>query len=164
MRGRKSALIIVLPPADRAAIEHWLRSAKTPAGLARRGRLLLLLEQGRSLKETAATCGLSARHVRKWAQRYRDEGLAGRRGKPPPGRKPGLSPPRGPPPPHDGLRAARGARPIAELLGLPGAGRPTGRRGDRAEHLRRDRPAHPGGSPLEAVALPSLALPQGAPR
>ena len=77
MRGRKSALIIILTPDDRAEIEHWLRSPKTPAGLARRGRLLLLLERGRTSKETAATCGLSVRHVRKWARRYRDQGLAG---------------------------------------------------------------------------------------
>jgi hypothetical protein len=50
MRGRKSAPIIILTLADRAEIEHWLRSPKTPAGLARRGRLLLLLEQGTTLE------------------------------------------------------------------------------------------------------------------
>src|SRR5215469_14652206 len=106
MRGRKSALIIILTTADRAEIEHWLRSPTTPAGLVRRGRLLLLLEQGRTLKETAATCGLGVRHVRKWAQRYRDEGLAGLRDKPRPGREPVFSPRGGAPPGQDGLRAA----------------------------------------------------------
>ena len=107
MRGRKSALIIILTPADRAEIEHWLRSPKTPAGLARRGRLLLLLERGNTLKETAATCGLSVRHVRKRAQRSRDEGLAGLRDKPRPGRKPVFSPRGGPVRRQDRLRTAR---------------------------------------------------------
>ena len=107
MRGRKSALIIILTPADRAEIEHWLRSPNTAAGLARRGRRLLLLERGKTLKETAATCGLSVRHVRKWAQRYRDQGLAGLRDRPRPGRKPVFSPRGGPAPGQDGLRATR---------------------------------------------------------
>lgn len=92
MRGRKSALTIVLTPSDRAEIEHWQRATRGPAGLARRGRALLLLEQGATLKDTAAHCGLSVRHVRKWADRYRRHGLAGLRDKPRPGRKPVFSP------------------------------------------------------------------------
>jgi hypothetical protein len=107
MRGRKSSLTIVLTPADRAEIERWQRSTTGPAGLARRGRALLLLEQGRTLKETAALCGLSARHVRKWAERFRRDRLAGLRDRPRPGRKPVFSPRGGPAPGEDGLRAAR---------------------------------------------------------
>ena len=53
MRGRKSSLTIVLTPDDRAEIERWQRATTGPAGLARRGRVLLLLEQGETLKETA---------------------------------------------------------------------------------------------------------------
>jgi hypothetical protein len=109
MRGRKSGLIVVLTPADRAEIERWRRSTTGPAGLARRGRalLLLLLEQGRTLKETAALSGMSARHVRKWAERYRRDRLAGLRDRPRPGRKAAFSPRGGPAPGEDGLRAAR---------------------------------------------------------
>ncbi len=107
MRGRKSALTIVLTPADRAEIERWQRATTGPAGLARRGRALLLLEQARTLKDTAARCGLSVRHVRKWAKRYRLHGLAGLRDKPRPGRKPVFSPRGGAPHGQDGLRAAR---------------------------------------------------------
>ncbi len=106
MRGRKTALTIVLTPADRDEIQRWQRATTGPAGLARRGRILLLLEQGRTLKDTARLCGLSARHVRKWAQRYRLQGLAGLRDKHRPGRKPVFSPrgrdPRG----EDRLRTA----------------------------------------------------------
>jgi helix-turn-helix protein len=107
MRGRKSALTIVLTPADRAEIAHWQRATTGPVGLARRGRVLLLLEQGKSLKDTAALCGLSVRHVRKWAERYRLHGLAGLSDKPRPGRTPVFSPRGGVASGQDGLRAAR---------------------------------------------------------
>src|SRR5919202_612418 len=92
MRGRKSALTIVLAPADRAEIERWQRSTIGPAGLARRGRILLLLDRGLTLRDTAERCGLSVRHVRKWAERFRTQGLAGLRDKPRPGRTPVFSP------------------------------------------------------------------------
>ena len=107
MRGRKSSLTIALTPEDRAAIEHWQRATTCHAGLARRGRALLLLEQGETLTQAARLCGLSVRHVRKWAERFRAGGLAGLHDKPRPGRKP-VFPPRGRAAPgQDGLRAAR---------------------------------------------------------
>jgi DNA-directed RNA polymerase specialized sigma24 family protein len=107
MRGRKSSLTIVLTPEDRAEIEHWQRATTCPAGLARRGRVLLLLEQGETLTEAARTCGMSVRHVRKWAERFRARGLAGLRDKPRPGRKPVFSPRGRAAPGQDGLRAPR---------------------------------------------------------
>jgi CRP-like cAMP-binding protein len=107
MRGRKSALTIVLTPADRAEIQRWQRATTGPAGLARRGRILLLLEQGTTFKDTAQRCGLSVRHVRKWTARYRLQGLAGLRDKPRPGRTPVFSPRGGAPPGQDRLRATR---------------------------------------------------------
>ena len=76
MRGRKSSLTIALTPEDRAEIEHWQRATTCRAGLACRGRDLLLLEQGKTLKEAAQLCGLSVRHVRKSAERYRALGLS----------------------------------------------------------------------------------------
>ena len=107
MRGRKSSLTIVLTAEDRAEIERWQRATTCHAGLARRGRALLLLEQGESLKETARLCGLSVRHVRKWAQRFRAHGLAGLHDKPRPGRKPVFSPRGRAAPGQDGLRTPR---------------------------------------------------------
>ncbi len=107
MRGRKSSLTIVLTPEDRAEIEHRQRATTCHAGLARRGRALLLLEQGETLKGTARLCGMSVRHVRKWAERYRARGLAGLRDQPRPGRQPVFSPRGGAAPGQDGLRAAR---------------------------------------------------------
>jgi hypothetical protein len=107
MRGRKSALTVVLSPTDRAEIEHWQRWTTGPAGLARRGRILLMLDQGKTLKDTASLCGLSVRHVRKWAERYRAQGLDGLRDRPRPGRTPVFSPRGGAARGQDGLRAAR---------------------------------------------------------
>jgi hypothetical protein len=107
MRGRKSSLIIALTPEDRTEIERWQRATTCHAGLARRGRALLLLERGETLKGAARLCGLSVRHVRKWAQRFRDQGLAGLHDMPRPGRKPVFSPRSRAAPGQDGLRAAR---------------------------------------------------------
>ena len=107
MRGRKSALTIVLTPADRAQIQRWQHATTGPAGLARRGRILGLLDQGKTLKETAERCGLSVRHVRKWAERFRAHGLAGLRDQPRPGRTPVFSPRGGAAPGQDGVRATR---------------------------------------------------------
>ena len=107
MRGRKSALTIVLTPSDRAEIQRWQRATTGPVGLARRGRVLLLLERGMTLKDAAERCGLSVRHTRKWAERFRRSGLVGLRDKPRPGRTPVFSPLGGAAPGQDGLPAAR---------------------------------------------------------
>jgi CRP-like cAMP-binding protein len=107
MRGRKSSLTISLSPEERAEIQRWQRATTGPAGLARRGRVLLLLELGTTLKEAARLCGLSVRHVRKWAERFRAQGLAGLHDKPRPGRKPVFSPRSRVATGQDGLRAAR---------------------------------------------------------
>ena len=105
MRGRKSSLTISLTPEECAEIQRWQRATTGPAGLARRGRVLLLLDRGETLKEAARLCGLSVRHVRKWAERFRARGLAGLRDKPRPGRTPVFSPRGGAAPGQDGLRA-----------------------------------------------------------
>jgi DNA-directed RNA polymerase specialized sigma24 family protein len=107
MQGRKSSLTIVLAPDDRDEIERWQRATTGLAGLARRGRIVLLLERGETLKEAARLCGMSVQHVRKWAERFRARGLAGLHDKPRPGRKPVFSPRGRAAPGQDGLRAAR---------------------------------------------------------
>jgi hypothetical protein len=107
MRGRKSSLTITLNLEERAEIQRWQRATTGPAGLARRGRVLLLLERGETLKEAARLCGLSVRHARKWAERFRAQGLAGLRDKPRPGREPVFSPRGRAASGQDGLRAAR---------------------------------------------------------
>ena len=81
-RGRKTSLTIRLTPAERLTLLSWQRATSIPAGLARRGRLLLLLADGMTITDAAATVGLSRRHAYKWIQRFVQEGLAGLQDKP----------------------------------------------------------------------------------
>ena len=75
--GRKTSLIIRLTPAQRLTLLTWQRSTSIPAGLARRARMLLLLADGMTITDAAATAGLSRRHTYKWLQRFVQEGLEG---------------------------------------------------------------------------------------
>ncbi len=92
MRGRPLSFVIRLSGADRAELEQWQRATTKPAGEVRRGRAILLLDEGRSLKATAALSGMGQRIVRKWARRFLEEGSGGLRDRPGRGRKPVFSP------------------------------------------------------------------------
>ena len=45
-RGRQSSLGIVLAPEERQTLERWQRSTTIAVGLARRGKIILLLAAG----------------------------------------------------------------------------------------------------------------------
>ena len=60
MRGRKRSFVVELSPTQRADLERWQRSTTASVGLARRARLLLLLADGRSLKDAAWIAGRPA--------------------------------------------------------------------------------------------------------
>jgi Winged helix-turn helix len=81
-RGRRTSFTIRLTPAERLTLLAWQRATTIPAGQARRARLLLLLADGITITEAAATVGLSRRHSYKWIQRFVQEGLAGLQEKP----------------------------------------------------------------------------------
>jgi Winged helix-turn helix len=81
-RGRRTSFTIRLTPAERLTLLAWQRATTIPAGQARRARLLLLLADGMTITEAAATVGLSRRHSYKWIQRFVQEGLAGLHEKP----------------------------------------------------------------------------------
>ena len=55
----------------------WQRATAIPAGLARRGRILLLLADGVAITDVADTVGISRKHIYKWIQRFVQEGVAG---------------------------------------------------------------------------------------
>jgi hypothetical protein len=76
-RGRKTSFSLRLTPAERLTLLTWQRATTIPAGLARRARLLLLLADGMTITEAAATVGLSRRHSYKWIRRFMQEGLEG---------------------------------------------------------------------------------------
>ena len=62
-RGRKTSLTICLTPAERQTLLAWQRSTTISAGVARRGRMILLLADGLTLTDIAATVGVSRRHI-----------------------------------------------------------------------------------------------------
>jgi len=106
MRGRKMTFSVRLTESQRAQLQRWLRSPSLAAGLARRARLLLLLEEANTtLKQAAQTAGLAPRHARKWVQRFLRRGLEGLHDQPRPGRQPVFSPRGRAAPGQDGVRA-----------------------------------------------------------
>ena len=87
-RGRPTSLRVRLTPAERLTLLTWQRATTISAGLARRARLLLLLADGMTITDAAATVGLSRRHAYKWIQRFVQQGLEGLEEKPGRGRRP----------------------------------------------------------------------------
>jgi helix-turn-helix protein len=94
VRGRPLSFTVRLSPEERAELQGWQRATTRPGGEVRRGRAILLLDEGHSLKATATLSGMGQRIVRKWARRYLEEGPAGLRDRPGRGGKP-VFPPRG---------------------------------------------------------------------
>jgi CRP-like cAMP-binding protein len=76
-RGRKTSLTIHLTPEERRMLQAWQRSTTISAGRARRGRIILLVAEGMSITDIAATVGLNRRFVYKWVQRFQDKGVEG---------------------------------------------------------------------------------------
>lgn len=106
MRGRTSSIKITLNQEQRETLESWLRRQKTPLGLAKRARAILLLSQGASFSQTSERVGLGERHLRKWARRFIDKGIAGLHDQPRPGKAPVFSPSSRVVPGEDRLRIA----------------------------------------------------------
>ena len=92
MRGRKPSFTIQLTASEVQEFQHWLRSTNLKRGLAKRARMLLLLHQGQTLKQTAQTTGMTQRNARKWARRFLAHGREGLFDLPGRGRKPVFSP------------------------------------------------------------------------
>ena len=86
-RGRKTSLTIHLTPAQRRTLRAWQRATTISAGLARRGRMILLLADGMTITDIATMVGISRRFVYKWVQRFLAEGVEGLTDKPGRGRR-----------------------------------------------------------------------------
>jgi hypothetical protein len=92
MRGRISALKIEIDSETRKFLQGWLRRQKTPVGLAKRARAMLLLADGQTYSHTSKQVGLSEPHLRKWAKRFIESGVQGLYDRTRPGRPPSFSP------------------------------------------------------------------------
>ena len=76
-RGRKTSFTLHLTPAQRQALMEWQRATTVPYGVARRGRIMLLLADGITITDIAALVGMSRPHIYKWIQRFVQEGVEG---------------------------------------------------------------------------------------
>lgn len=92
MRGRKSALVILLTDEERDELQRGSRSTSLPAGRVQRAQAVLHVSKGMPLKHAGRTVGLTERHVRKWVTRFKEQRLQGLKDKQGRGRKPTLSP------------------------------------------------------------------------
>ena len=77
VQGRKSPFVIKLSPEERHILEQWQRSTTIASGLARRGRIILLLSEGMTLSDIARQVGVQRCVVRKWAKRFLCQRIAG---------------------------------------------------------------------------------------
>ena len=81
-RGRRTSLTIRVTARERQTLLAWQRSTTIPAGIARRGRVILLMADRVPISHIADIVGISRRFVYKWVQRFQQEGLAGLADKP----------------------------------------------------------------------------------
>ena len=72
---------------QRAELEKVARSGRTPQAVAQRVRIVLMTTEGISPSAIGVQHGVSQPTVRKWSARYVEDGLAGLRNEPRPGRR-----------------------------------------------------------------------------
>src|ERR1700756_5595252 len=88
MLSREARTKVTLSEEQRDELLGWIRRTNIAAGLAKRARAMLLLAEGTNISETARLVGLQRRHLYKWIERFRKQGIAGlydgkRTGRPP---------------------------------------------------------------------------------
>jgi hypothetical protein len=92
MRGRKSALVVLLTQDEWQQLGVWSRSTTTAVGLVRRANVILGVHGGLTIKEAARNAGLSETHARKWLKRFVQQRLGGLHDAARPGRPASFSP------------------------------------------------------------------------
>ena len=86
--GRRTGLVVSPSVEVQRQLESWQRSTTIPSGLARRGRIILLLSSGVSVSEVSRRVGMERCHVYKWARRFIHRGIDGLCDSPGRGRRP----------------------------------------------------------------------------
>ena len=74
--GRPNTALMI-NEADRLQLDSMVRSRSLPHSLVRRAKIVLLSGGGKSNREVARCCGVSAPAVSHWRRRYQERGLAG---------------------------------------------------------------------------------------
>jgi hypothetical protein len=99
--------IVGVSAKQREDLEALLRRPSVAAGLAKRARVILLLAEGTSVSAVSRLVSLQRRHLYKWAERFRQQGIAGLYDGKRTGRPPVFSPRSRVASGQDGLRATR---------------------------------------------------------
>jgi hypothetical protein len=86
MRQMRADATLELHHEQRSELERIVRSRLTPQAVALRAGTVLITAQGLALSVIGEKLGISLPTVRKWRARYAEEGLAGLRNEPRPGR------------------------------------------------------------------------------
>ena len=77
MKRQRNQSIIVLTLEQREELQKLMRKHFVTALYAKRARLILLLDEGKSITEAARLIEIERRHIYKWAYRYNNLGLQG---------------------------------------------------------------------------------------
>jgi transposase len=89
----KKPFCIWLSPMDRAALENWVADRNTPQKVVWRAQIVLLAADGAGTMAIVRAVGKAKRAVRRWQERYLEQGIGGlRRDATRPSRKPPLAP------------------------------------------------------------------------
>jgi hypothetical protein len=88
MAHRIGRCLVSLSAEQRQELEALQRRTSVAAGLVKRTRAILLLAEGVSVSETSRFVVMQRRHLYKWIERFRRQGVAGlqdgkRSGRPP---------------------------------------------------------------------------------
>ncbi len=86
MRQMRADAALTLQREQRLELEKVARSRRTPQAVAQRVRIVLLTADGLAPSAIGEQLGVSQPTIRKWRARYADDGLAGLRNEPRPGR------------------------------------------------------------------------------
>jgi len=86
MRQMRADAALTLQREQRLELEKVARSRRTPQAVAQRVRIVLLTADGIAPSVIGEQLGVSQPTIRKWRARYAEEGLAGLRNEPRPGR------------------------------------------------------------------------------
>ena len=84
----KRQRILSVTAKQREELDSLLRRPSAAAGLAKRARAIVLLAEGATVSATGRTVQMQRRHLYKWIDRFRQQGVAGlsdgkRTGRPP---------------------------------------------------------------------------------
>jgi hypothetical protein len=69
--------IVSVTTKQREELESLLRRPSARAGLAKRARAIVLLSEGSTISATGRTVQMQRRHLYKWIDRFRQQGVAG---------------------------------------------------------------------------------------